>query len=140
MIAAIAAALLGAALGLLVRNGLVAALAAVSLGGVVQAAAMAAGAALAARPDTIDLGAAIQAQAGTTPLAVLPSLAAAGLSAVLAALLTHLAARGEAPQLRRPGERGGGAGQTRGVRAKTAVKTRAIHDRAESRLAEILRK
>ena len=140
MIVIVVAALLGTALGVLVRNGLIAIALALVLAGGVQYGLILLAHELASHIDQAALAEALSAQVGADAMAVLPGLAASGASAVLVVVLLRMSRREPSNSFWQPGERTGGAGQHRGLRAKTAVEQRAIHGAAASRLDKILRK
>ncbi len=140
MVVIVAAALLGTALGLLVRNGVIAIVLALSLTGGLQYGLILLAQALASHIDQAALAEALSAQVGGDAMAILPGLAASGASAALVVILLRISRREPSTPFWQPGERAGGAGQHRGLRAKTAVEQRAIHDTAGSRLDKILRK
>lgn len=142
MVVVVVAAIFGAALGLFVRNGVIALGLALSVVGLAQFAAILAAQALAAQPGHEALAAGVASVAGASPWALAPSLAASGAGAIIAALMLALGQPQDAErEFWRPGQRlgPGGRGLHKGQRSRTAVEERAIHERAGSRLNKLMR-
>ena len=143
MVVVVVAALLGAALGLFVRNGPVAFTLSLILTGALHYALILVGHRLLTQPGQEALAGALQNIVGAGPMALAPSLAAAGCAAGLAAIMLALDRREPtSPAFWLPGQRSGSGGRSRqpGIRAKSAVEERAIHDRAETHIDKIMRK
>ncbi len=139
MIVFVVAAIVGSALGLSVRKGLVAFALSLALTGAVQYGLILACQFLLQRTPGQPLVIAIQAAVGTDPWAIAPSLLAAGMASGIAAALLTMGRKDEPTQFWLPGQRAGGRGRSTGIQAKTGVEERAIHDRAERRIDRIIR-
>lgn len=141
MIVMIAAAILGALLGLTVRPWLLAPVIAAAIGGAVQGGMMFAVRQLGDAPEHVKLVATLTDLAGSSVQALWPTLAAGAVAALLAALLAGMAESQEkSNQFWLPDD---GPGRARGKdgrlrRLPGMVEERAIHARAESRIDTIL--
>ncbi|MDB5431586.1 MAG: hypothetical protein JWP35_2702 [Caulobacter sp.] len=142
MIVMIAAAVLGAALGVFVRPWLLAPALAVAVSGGVQGGLMLVGKLLAQDDGHETMAAAVSHVAGTGVSSLWPTLAAAGIAALLAALLSAMADKDKpAAEFWIPTE--GDSGRARGKdgirrRLPGMVEDREIHARAKGRIESIL--
>ncbi len=142
MIVMIAAAILGAALGVFVRPWLLAPALAVAVSGAVQGGLMLLARILAQDISHEKLAAAVTGIAGTGLSSLWPTVAAAGIAALLAALLCAMADKDKPPaEFWIPTE--GDSGRARGKdglrrRLPGMVQDREIHAKAKGRIESIL--
>jgi hypothetical protein len=133
----VVAAVFGAALGLFMRSALLALAVALAVTGSLQFCAIFVARSMALRPEQADLAAAIQSFAGDGPLAVAPTVAAAGFGALIAALMMAMSLK----------DRDGGSwlpdapakANRSKIRLAQAVEQRPAHIRAESRIDKLLK-
>jgi hypothetical protein len=143
MIVMVIAAVLGAALGVFVRPWLLAPVIAVTLGGGVQGGMIFVARLLANREGQERTVALLGEMAGTNVMALIPTVAAAGIAAVLAALLSKMA-DGDQPDEKfwipsdevDSGRARGKDGRRR--RLAGMVEDREVHAKAEGRIGAIL--
>ena len=143
MIILAAAAIFGAALGLFMRNALLAIVAAPFTLGVAQFGVIEVAQGMVYKPDQADLAATLQSYAGAEPAAVIPTLVAALVGAGIAAFMTTMSrkqreehdgdtfvsiAAGNAP----------GPRKRRGMKLAATLSERSVHADAASRFDRLL--
>jgi hypothetical protein len=135
------AAVFGAALGLFMRNALLALVAALVGSGSIQLAAIFIARTIANRPDQADLAGLIESYAGDGLKAMLPTLAAAGFGAVIAAAMMAMSLKGRGGDFWLPDLRGGGSakGRRHKIRYAQAIEEKPNHIVAESRIDRLLK-
>lgn len=134
------AAVFGAALGLFMRSAVLAVAIALAGSGSIQFGAIFIARVIANRPDQADLAAQIQSFAGNGLLAVLPTLAAAGFGAVIAAAMMAMSLSERSGGFWLPDFRGGGAkGRRHKIRYAQAIEERPNHIAAESRIDRLMK-
>jgi hypothetical protein len=140
MVLLAAAAILGAAFGLVFRSAVLAVVLALAAAASAQFGAMSVARVLAGRAETSQLARSIEGVAGVHPAALIPTLAAAGGGAVVAVLLARWADGRRRGSVFIPGDRLGGAGR-KGRRGAihAAIEERPAHAAAESRIQTILK-
>lgn len=140
MILLAVAAVLGAGLGLAIRAAVLAVAVALAAAGSAQFGAQCLARVIAGRAETSQLARTIQDVVGAHPAALLPTLAAAGCGAAIAALLVGWTESRKKSSVFIPGDlpRPGQHKRRRGP-AATAISERPAHAAAESRIERILK-
>lgn len=135
------AAVFGAALGLFMRSAVLALAAALVGTGAIQLAAIFIARTIANRPDQAALAALIQSYSGDGMMAMLPTLAAAGFGAIIAAAMMAMSLKDRAGGFWLPDLRGGGApkGRRHKIRYAQAIEERPNHVAAESRIDRLMK-
>jgi hypothetical protein len=139
MVILVVAAMFGAALGLFMRNGLLAVVLAPLTLGAAQFGAIAFAQQMIHRPDQADLAATIQTYAGAEPMAILPTVVAALGSALIAVVMMAMARKQREDRdplgaAIRPGSRD----RRHGLKLATALNERPIHADSERRFDKLL--
>ena len=135
------AAVLGATLGLVFRTAVLAVAVALAATGSAQFGAMCLAKVLGGRAETSQLARSIDSVVGLHPMAMIPTLAAAGCGAAIAALMVGWADGRKQSSVFIPGDQ---PGRLRGGKRKhspmlTAIAERPVHAVAENRIQRILK-
>ena len=140
MILLVAAAIFGAALGLFMRNGLLAIIIAPFALGAAQLGAIEIAQAMIHRPDQADLATTIQTYAGTEPMAAAPTVVAALVGAVIAAVMIAMARkeREEHDPLGALGRAPRSRDRRHGLKLAATLRERPIHADSERRFDKLL--
>lgn len=135
------AAVFGATLGLFIRSALLALAVALVGVGSIQLAAIFVAHTIANQPDQAELASLIQSYAGDGMMAMLPTLAAAGFGAVIAAGMMAMSLKDRSVGFWLPDPRGGRTpkGRRHKIRYAQAIEERPNHVAAESRIDRLMK-